>query len=60
MSIIVNRDADEIILDQDAYVMKFLETVDEDCGKILQQYPASADIINVDHLVNFRITLLCM
>ncbi len=28
--------------------MKFLETVDENCGKILQQYPASADIIKVD------------
>ena len=48
MSILVNRDSDEIILDQDAYVMKFLETVDENCGKILQQYPATADIINVN------------
>ncbi len=48
MSILVNRDSDKIILDQDAYVMKFLETVDENCGKILQQYSASADIINVN------------
>ncbi len=48
MSILVDLDAGEILLDQDAYVMKFLETVDENCGKILQQYPASADIIKVN------------
>ncbi len=45
MSILVDLDAGVIILDQDAYVMKFLETVDENCGETLQQYPASADII---------------
>ena len=47
MPILVNHDADVIILDQDVYVAKFLETVDENCGKILQRYPATANIINV-------------
>ena len=32
-----------LIMDQNAYIVKFLEVVDESCGKSMQQYPTGVD-----------------
>jgi len=42
ISILVDFKNDRLIMDQDEYVRKFLESIDDDCGSKLQQYPTPA------------------
>jgi hypothetical protein len=46
ISILIDYDLQTIVMDQDAYIIKFLEGIDGEFGKKLQQYPSSPDIIN--------------
>ena len=41
---------DRIVMDQDAYIQKLLEGLEESCGKELQQYPMAANsVLNDDN-----------